>query len=392
MSLPIVPTASFFLVAGVMGTRPLVPLLAIELGIGVAEIGVLVAVFAMIPLLAAAVAGSWMDRHGVVRPLLLGAIVTALGLALPFALGGRVGLYLSQLVAGTGFTLFILAAQKHSGRAAPGLSRERSVAVFSMGVALGSLAGPLLGGPGGDHLGYATTFAILGGVALVAASLVLPLMAGMRPTPLPQNGEPDKSGHNPLRVFGYNKYMARAFLVSSLILIGKDMYVAYFPLYAVQAGMTASWIGIVVAMHNVGGVIMRFFMVSLVIRFGKNLVIITSVIGAGVCYLLLPLTRDPLALAAISIAMGFGLGLGQPLSITRTINLSPPHKVGEVLGIRLACNRLTQFVTPLAIGGASIFAGVSGIFFLIGAVLVAGAARLKVPAEAESAAPLRPDD
>lgn len=77
------PVASFFLVAGVMGSRPLVPLMAVELGIGTAEIGVLVAAFAFVPLVLAAFAGPWIDRNGSGPPLLFGIVTAVLGVCTP---------------------------------------------------------------------------------------------------------------------------------------------------------------------------------------------------------------------------------------------------------------------------------------------------------------------
>lgn len=375
---------------GAMGSRPLVPMYSVDLGIGPEEIGVLVAMFALIPLVLAAVAGSWMDRHGSGRALFVSVLIGGTGLMLPFLLPGRAGLYISQLIAGSGFTVFILAAQNQVGRAGrDAWSRERSVAVFSMGVALGSFVGPLIGGIVGDHLGYDSGFLILGVLSLGAAAFVYPLLAGDR------RAEEDhlKSGsratpglRNPLRILGYHRYMGRAFLISSLVLMAKDMYVAYFPLYAISVGLSASWIGAIVALHNGGGVVMRFFMLPLVRVIGKDRVIILSILFSGVCFLLLPLAGGLATLAAISLAMGLGLGLGQPLSITRTINLSPSDKVGEVLGVRLACNRFTQLVTPLALGGLVIWTGVTGIFLIIGTLMAAGSTRLSVPSEEDMAA------
>ena len=386
---PPVATAGLLYFAGAMGTRPLVPLYAVELGIGPEEIGVIVAVFAVIPLVLAAVAGSWMDRHGTGRALVASVLVGAAGLALPALLPGRTGLYLSQLIAGTGFTVFVLAAQNHIGRDAPDAwSRERSMAVFSMGVALGGLAGPLVGGFSADGLGFRTAFAILALAAVAALPLVWRLARGDGAAEAASAGRPPNPAPSlraPLRVLGYHPYLGRAMLISSLILMGKDMYVAYFPVYAQAAGLGASMIGLIVALHNGGGVVMRFALLPMVRLMGKDRVIILSLLAAAACFVVLPLFEGAVALAAISLVMGMGLGIGQPLSITRTINLAPSDKVGEVLGFRLACNRFTQVVTPLAVGGLLFFTGVPGVFLAIGAVIGAGSTRLSVPEEVERA-------
>ncbi len=387
-SIPPLPMATFFFVMGITGTRPIVPLYSIDIGISPEELGILVAVFAFVPLLLASFAGSLMDRHGMGRALVLGGVVGAIGLVLPFIAGGRTGLYISQLVAGTGFTIFILAAQNQSGRFATSpWAREQSIAIFSMGVALGSLIGPFIGGFVAQYLGYDWAFLILALPALLSTGFVIPLIAQDKT----YNARQPASAHsasfgNPRKIFGYHRYMFRAFLVSSLILMGKDMFVAYFPLYALSLSISAAWVGVIIGLHNAGGVVMRFFLLPIVRLVGKNKVIILSIAFAGISFLALPFTESVAGLIIVSVAIGLGLGLGQPLSITRTIALSPQSKVGEVLGFRLACNRLTQVLTPLAISGVVVLTGVSGVFVLLGLVLSFGSTRISVPEHEEERA------
>lgn len=373
---------------GITGTRPIVPLYSIDIGISPEELGILVAVFALVPLLLASFAGSLMDRHGMGRALVLGAIVGAIGLVLPFIVSGKPGLYTSQLVAGTGFTIFILAAQNQSGRYATSpWAREQSMAVFSMGVAMGSLIGPFISGFVAQYLGYDWAFLILALPALLSTGFVIPLMAQDKNYNAGQPASTQSASFgNPRKIFRYHRYMFRAFLVSSLILMGKDMFVAYFPLYALSLGISAAWIGIIIGLHNAGGVVVRFLLLPIVRLVGKNKVIILSIAFAGISFFALPFTESVAGLIIVSVAIGLGLGLGQPLSITRTIALSPPSKVGEVLGFRLACNRLTQVLTPLAISGVVVLTGVSGVFVLLGLVLTYGSTRISVPDDEEERA------
>lgn len=385
----IVSVATFFFFVGAVGTRPLVPLHGATLGVGPAELGVLVALFALIPVLFTTVYGRWLDSHGCVPAMIASITIGSIGLFIPALMPGREGLYLSQLVAGTGFTAYVLAAQKYVGQNSADLwARERNIAVFAMGVALGSLVGPLVAGVGADFAGFLIAFLFLGAVGLGGLLFLLPLLAsdGAAARAKPKAVVGESRGRNPLRIFGYNPYLGRAFLISALILMGKDMYIAYFPLYGIEVGLSATAIGAIIALHNAGGVVMRFFMLPLVRVIGKNRVVVWSVVGSGMFFLLIPLFGDIWVLAALSLAVGLGLGLGQPLAITTTMNLSPPDKVGEVLGFRLMLNRLTQFVAPLGFAGASFVMGVSGTFVILGALMLVGSFRVKIPDDAEVAA------
>ncbi|WP_422368673.1 MFS transporter [Pelagibius sp.] len=382
---PLVAIAGFFFIMGTMGTRPLVPLFSITLEIGPGEIGVLVAVYSFVPLLMAVAVGKWMDTHGTRNILLASAVIGGAGLIIPHVFPSREGMYLSQLITGSGWTVFILAAQKNiGGMENDAWSREKNVAVFSLGMALGSFFGPLIGGVMGDYIGYDWAFLTLGLIVLIAFFVLLPLPpVGITKV----THVPTPSSSNPLKIFGYHRYMGRAFLISSLILMAKDMYVAYFPLYAYALGVSASWVGIIIAIQNGGGVIMRVFLLPLVKTFGKNKVVVCSILFSGIFFLTIPFSESLVALTLVSLAIGLGLGLGQPLSITTTINLSPPDKVGEVLGFRLSCNRLTQVVTPLMFGGVVLFTGVAGTFWIIGLILTVGCMKLRIPAEEATVTP-----
>ncbi|WP_372922669.1 MFS transporter [Roseovarius sp.] len=374
---PLVAYATGFFVFGVAGTRPLVPLYSIDLGTSVEEVGVLVATFALIPLSLAMFLGKKMDQTGTRSILLVSVLVTFAGLTLPYVLEGRPGIYLSQLIAGTGFTTFILAGQKRMSDSVAVSTRERNIAILSLSVALGAMLGPLAAGVIGDATSNKAAFAILALFILPSACFLLPL-APDRPI---GTGAPSRGFSNPLKVFGYNRFMARAFLISSLILLGRDMYVAYFPLYAHNVGISASIIGVIIGIHNGGGVISRYFALKLVRAYGKSRVVVTSILLSGLAFLMIPLTGNVLLLTLMSLAIGMGLGIGQPLSISTTVTLSPAAKVGEVLGFRLTCNRLTQVVTPLSFGVIATFTGVMGIFWVIGGILIVGCTRVSIPNE-----------
>lgn len=396
----IAAVATFIFITGVAGTRPLVPLHGVTLGIGAAELGVLVAVFALVSAFLTTTYGRWLDRRGSIGAMIASAAVTAFGLLLPALFPDRTGLYLSQLIAGSGMTGYILAGQKFAGQLSGDLrQRERNVAQLTMCVALGGLVGPPVAGLIGDTLGFLVAFSVLAIVSLCASVPLLFLLreegrrraakAGTDPAP----GPAGQSGFAPLRVFGYHPYLGRSFLISALVLMGKDLYIAYFPLYAIQVGMSATVIGAMIALHNAGAVAVRVFMLPLARMFGKNLVILVTVVASGLFFLAMPLSEDIRLLAALSLALGLSLGLGQPLAMTTSINLAPRDKVGEVLGFRLSINRITQVLAPLSFAAVAGLTGVAGIFFVIGGTMLAGAFRIRIPdtaeVEAQQAAPRR---
>ncbi|GGX68853.1 MFS transporter [Saccharospirillum salsuginis] len=375
--------AGFFFMTAGLGSRPLVPLFARELSIGPGELGVLVAAYAVIPLFIAVRIGQWIDRHGTRRLLIASAAVCCLSIAMLFVLDNRFGLYLSQVISGSAFTAFALAAQNNAGARNPDPAiREKNIAVFSMGVALGSLVGPLAAGFLADALGHAPAFLILGGVGLLSVPILIARVPEVR-NPGKRTRSTDES-RSPLRVLKYHPYLGRTFLIGALILFGKDIYIAYFPLYAAEIGISASVIGVIVGLHNGGGVVSRFMLLRLVKAVGRSRLIVLSILISGVGFLFIPVLGGVVGLTTLSVLLGLGLGLGQPLSISTAINLSPQDKVGEVLGFRLTCNRLTQVFGPLALGSLAAVAGVSGVFWVVGLVLALGSVKTRIPLDASN--------
>jgi MFS family permease len=98
-----------------------------------------------------------------------------------------------------------------------------------------------------------------------------------------------------------------------------------------------------------------------------------SILTAGFAFLLIPFTWHTWLLGVLSICMGIGLGCGQPLSMTTAYYASPKARTGEVLGLRLASNRLSQLLAPLAFGLVGQAAGLIFVFYISGAFLIGGA-------------------
>lgn len=368
-------TMLFFVV--MMGTRPICALFAVDLGMSVAEIGALTAVFSLLSLFGASTAGSWMDMRGAKLVLTTGIVMTAVGMTLPWLQPNRAGIYLSQLVAGIGFTLYTIAAQRLAGNVGTTADEaQRSINTFSFMVSLGSFIGPMILGRLAQDIGLKE--AMLAMLIPLGLCLVLALRGADTPR------HPREAGNlrlwsNPVDSLSYHPFMFRAFMISTFVLLARDSFMAFFPLHARDFGLSTTWIGIVVGLHNLGSLVARTLLMSCVRVLGRNRTVIGSIVLAGAFCLTIPFA-DTLSLMIIaSFGVGLGLGVGQPLSIAMTARLAPPARVGEVLGARLTFNRLTQIVAPLTFGAASVHIGLSGIFFLTGAIMILGAPRLSVP-------------
>jgi len=88
------------------GNRVTVTLEAIKQGHSSAVVGVLVALYAFLPMLCAVAAGRISDRVGVRRPMLAGSVGLAAGALIPVLVPGLLALFASAALVGVAFMTF----------------------------------------------------------------------------------------------------------------------------------------------------------------------------------------------------------------------------------------------------------------------------------------------
>jgi len=166
--------AAFFMI-GMMGTRPLVPLFADEHGASAVEIGNIVSMFPFLSLIFAVQIGKIIDRIGSKQPILFSALVAALSLMIPAVTSHIIGIIVSQLIAGIANTAFVVASQSYAGHSSQPSERESNILKFSIGVAIGSFLGPLIGGALADIFTTASAFFILSFIGVLSVFFVVAL-------------------------------------------------------------------------------------------------------------------------------------------------------------------------------------------------------------------------
>ena len=98
-----------------MSSRVLMSLYAIQLDASPAAIGVLIALFALGPVLLSVHAGKICDRFGTYWPILLGSGGLAMGFLIPWMFPGLNVLYLSAIVIGVALVFINIAIQNLVG-------------------------------------------------------------------------------------------------------------------------------------------------------------------------------------------------------------------------------------------------------------------------------------
>ena len=352
------------------GSKVLVSLFALELGVEQFMLGVIVALYSLCPMLLALYAGKLADRFGVRWPLVLGSLGMALSLVLPGALPSLHALYLSALLLGAAHVFYNVSVQNLIGMLSTPDTRTRNFSNFSLMIASGGFVGPLAAGFAIDTLGHATAYLCIAVTPAISAAILF----GARHKLAALRGGAGKKEEEAVYAVGLlgNVPLRRTLITSGIILTAIDLFQFYMPIYGHRIGLSASAIGAVLAMFAAAAFLVRTILPQIARRFGEEQVLVASIFIAAGTYLLFPLTENVVLLAAIAFLLGMGTGCGQPLTLMMIYARAPEGRSGEALGLRMAINNLTHIIVPLFFGALGSAFGVAPVFLANAAMLGVG--------------------
>jgi predicted MFS family arabinose efflux permease len=328
--------------AGFVGSRVTVSLQAIALGASPLTVGVLMSLYAALPMLLAVHAGRRIDRAGVAGPLLAGLLAVAAGVVLPAAWPGLATLFFAATLIGTGFLFVHVALNNVVGALAAPEARAASFAWLALGFSVGGFFGPLVAGFAIDGLGHRLAFLLLALFPAMAAAILwqrrrrLPAHAAQR----------TDSGERRLADLLRDPRLRHAFIASAVMAMGWDLYAFVVPIYGTRIGLSASLIGIVMGSFSAATFAVRLALPALARRVREWPMVVAAMLIAGATYALFPLPQTVAPLMALSFVLGLGLGCAQPFIMSLLYAASPPGRQGEVIGIRTTMLSGSHTVLP----------------------------------------------
>ncbi len=340
-------------------------LYALKLGSSAFVIGLLGAMFAVLPMFFSMPAGKLADRYGSRAPLLVCAVGSGLGLLVPWAFPGIAAMFLAAALIGLSLAM-VVPLQNLIGLISTPENRARNFANFSLGMGVANLIGPLIGGFFVDFAGPATTCLYLSLLNVVA--LVMLLVWGHR---LPHTRAETRAKVGVYAILRIGN-VRRAIATSSLINVGRDLYQFYFPVYAHSIGLSASLIGIVQATNFGAEFTVRLFLARLLKKFKEEQLLAYSFFIGAMSLVLMPFFESVYVLIAVSFTLGLGMGCGQPIITMLMYSYSPQGRTGEALGLRMSFIHLTKLVGPVVFGAIGSALGLAPMFVLNAAVMAGG--------------------
>ena len=350
------------------GSRVTVSLNALAGGASPAVVGLLMALFALLPMFFGIPVGRLADRIGVRRPMLWGSIGCAVGALLPAVLPGLAALFVSASLIGLAFMLFQVPVQQATGELGEPAERAANFSWLALGYAGSGFLGPLIAGFAIDSFGFGWAFALLALIPLIPAGV----LASKRPQLPALHVHPDAGRHGNTLDLLRVPALRRLFIINALFAMGWDLHTIFVPIYGSSIGLSAAQIGMVLAAFAAATFVVRLVIPWLARHVDEAKMLTVALVCAGLVYLAFPFLRNATALGALSFVLGLALGSGQPVVLSMLHANAPPGRVGETVGMRMSLMQTMAVAVPLVFGALGSSVGLLPVFWSVGVFLGTG--------------------
>jgi MFS family permease len=343
-------------------------LYALELGAQPLTVGMLAAMFSVFPMLLAVQAGRLADRFGARWLLLSGMIVGAMGMLFAYFVPGLPAAFLAAVLVGLQSATCNVSLQNLAGLLSTPENRARNFSNYSLAAAAANLLGPLVAGFSIDHSSHAAACVVVASINLIPIVILVVRRGAMR-------GGVRKAAHasgGGIRSMLSQPGISKVLASSSLQVTGNHLYQFYMPVYAHAVGLSASVIGIVLAMNSVAAFAVRMLLPRLVARFREERVLSYAFYVGGASLLLVPLFNSAVMLGLLSFLFGLGMGISGPIVTMLMFTRSADGRSGEGVGLKIAVNHFTKIISPMLFGALGSTFGLFPMFWLNALMLGTG--------------------
>ena len=363
-----------------------VPLYGAAVGLGVAEIGLIVSARSVLPTALSIHGGILMDQLGTRRVLLWLAVACAL-LPILYPLSGWFAmLFLLQLLLGLASSLSMAAAQTWSLQVSGG--DMATLAKFSVVSRIGTFIGPVVVGAAWDLFGARAAFlcvSLCGAGIVASAFFAMPSGSAQAKAPPVRAADairalvPNWAEHK--QAFLLAAIPAMAFILAASFLRNApgSIQASLYVVYLAGIGMTGTIIGTLVSVSELFGVFGSMVAASLERVMRGDRLLIACIASSIAAIAMTPLVGHVLFLLVVaSVIRGIAQGISQPLMYSILGRVAPSTRHGASVGLRAAVVRLASIITPAVMGIIAETWGIEASFYVVGTVLLLASAALVV--------------
>jgi MFS family permease len=347
--------------------RPMITYKLLEMHENHFIVGSFGALYALFPLILAIPLGRWINHFGEGRFIALGTgviVFSTLALSITKNLALMVVLV---AVLGTSQLLCMAGAQALFANRTPRPRYESYFGYYTFSAALGQLVGPLIGAVVSGSSGVlprSTSHAFLAS-AIIACLGLIPLSVGMPMKPTFDLSAKNSRESASLKRLLTNPGMLVAMYASLAVSSTVDVLVVFLPVFGKDRGFSSGSIGIILAIRAASSMLSRVNLGKLTEHVGYFRLLVGSIVISSFACLFAIFSKSPLFLGVVILIAGFSLGVGQPMTMAWVSRISRDDERSFAISIRLAGNRLGQFILPAAAGLISGFFGVGAVFIAL---------------------------
>jgi len=357
------------------GMRLATPLLALQQGYSAMAVGVLLALFSLTQVFMAIPAGRFTDRHGLKKPVRLSVVMACLGAGLAIVWPIFPVLCFGALTTGGATGITVIALQRHVGRMASDANQlKETFSWLAIGPAISNFMGPFFAGLLIDHAGSTPADASGFRAAFIMLSL-MPLVAWYWIRKVQEKPvEPALPEHANNRVWDllHAPLMRRLLLVNWLLSSCWDVHTFVVPVLGHERGLSASVVGTILGSFAVASAMIRVVLPWIARRLQEYRLLAGAMVCASLIFAVYPLFDSALAMGICSVSLGLVLGVVQPMIMSTLHQITPDHRQGEALGLRIMTVNASSVIMPLIFGAAGAVAGVSVVFWVVGTCVASG--------------------
>lgn len=335
------------------------------------------ALYVLFPLLLAIPVGHWVNQFGEGKFVFIGTIcviVSTLGLMIAHSTW-LLGFFVLAL--GSSQFLCMVGAQAMVGNRSQHASFEKNFGYYTFSASLGQMIGPAIGSAASGSAGLlpkSTSHGFLA-AAIIAGVALLPIVSwiAMKPT-VAMSAKQSRSGMSFKSVMA-NPGMKIAMFTSLAISSSIDVLTVFLPVFGRDKGFSSTAIAFALVARAAASMTSRFFLGIFTEKFGYQRLLLGSIILSTITCAVAAFSSTFIFLTVMMFVAGFTLGVGQPMTMAWVSRKSQEGERSFAISIRLASNRLGQFLMPVIAG---LIAGPlgAGAVFLVLATLIGTTAPL----------------
>ncbi len=343
------------------------PVYARQVGVGVAVIGLLIAVYDLAEVVAKPAFGYVADRRGKKSTMLLGLAVFSLASLLFLLIDPRL-LLAVRFLQGLGAAAFSvislsLIAEHFDER------RGQAYGIYNACKGAGYVLSPAIGGAIVFASDFAMLFVACAGVGFAALVLAATLPDRGTKGGMDDDDDDDLSPRALAAAFADRRLLPwYLVIITNMFLVG--ILFGFLPVYATSLGYDPVRVGLLVSVATLANLLVQPLAGHLADRFPAQRVVVIGVLVSAASVAVLPFTSGPVLIGIAALA---GMGAGTVWTNTDTVvsRLAQARSMAASIGTAGSFKEIGDMLGPLLIGLLAQALGLTPAFVICGALAAA---------------------